>query len=945
MIPSASSFHLRHIGPRPDDVDRMLKVVGADSLDQLIDEAVPASIRQTEPLDLPAPRTEEAMLSDLRALADRNVVRRSMIGLGYYGTNTPPVIRRNVLEDPAWYTAYTPYQPEISQGRLEALLNFQTMVTDLTGTELANSSLLDEGTAAAEAMAMCARLVSGDRPRFVVASDTFPQTIAVMQARADAVGIRLDVVDDVTSVDLSDAHGVLVQYPAASGEVRDPSPAIAAAHDAGALAVVATDLLACTVLTPPGELGADIVVGSSQRFGVPLGFGGPHAGFLGCREEYKRNLPGRLVGVSVDSAGRPATRLALQTREQHIRRERATSNICTAQVLLAVIASMYAVYHGPEGLRGIAERVRALTGTFAADLKAAGRTVRNQVWFDTLTVEVPGRAAEVVAAAAAAGIDLRHVDADTVAVAFDETCSEATLDALRAAFAVPAAGETGAAPLPDQLVRASDFLTHPTFHAHRSETEMLRYLRRLADRDVALDRAMIPLGSCTMKLNATAEMEPISWPAFADVHPFAPTASTAGYRELIDQLEAWLVEVTGYDAVSFQPNAGSQGEFAGLLAIRSYHDANGEPGRRVCLIPSSAHGTNAASAVMAGLRVVVVACDDDGNVDVDDLAAKVVVHADELAGIMITYPSTHGVFEVRIREICDLVHEHGGQVYLDGANLNALVGVARPGAFGADVSHLNLHKTFCIPHGGGGPGVGPVAVRSHLAPYLPNHPLRDDAGPRTGPGPISAAPFGSAGILPISWAYVALMGADGLTEATRTAILAANYVAARLEDRFPVLYRGEHGRVAHECIVDIRDITRRTGVTVDDVAKRLIDYGFHAPTMSFPVAGTLMIEPTESESLAELDRFCDAMLAIADEIAEIERGDVDHDDSALANAPHPAEDLLADDWQWSYSRAFAAYPVPELRRDKYWPPVSRIDGAAGDRNLVCACPPPEAFEN
>ncbi|HAS13063.1 MAG TPA: glycine dehydrogenase (aminomethyl-transferring), partial [Acidimicrobiaceae bacterium] len=702
-IPSPG-FPSRHIGPRGDDIATMLDVVGAGSLDELIDQAVPSSIRSTAALDLPEAASEEDALAELRALAETNVVRTAMIGLGYHGTHTPPVIRRNVLEDPAWYTAYTPYQPEISQGRLEALLNFQTVITDLTGTELANSSLLDEGTAAAEAMAMCGRLVKGDRPRFVVAADTFPQTIAVLEARADAIGVTVDVVDDVAAADLSDAAGVLVQYPAASGAVVDPSPAIDAAHAAGALAVVATDLLACTVLTPPGELGADIVVGSSQRFGVPLGFGGPHAGFMGCREEYKRTLPGRLVGVSVDAAGRPATRLALQTREQHIRREKATSNICTAQVLLAVIASMYAVYHGPEGLRAIAERVHGLTGAFAAMLIEGGRTIRNEGWFDTLTVEVPGEAQTVVDQAAANGIDIRFVDADTVSLAFDETCTDATLAGLARAF-----GVTGALPeqegparegvLPEALRRTTDYLTHPTFHSYRSETEMLRYLRRLSNKDVALDRAMIPLGSCTMKLNATAEMEPISWPGFANLHPFVPASSSQGYRTLIDQLEAWLVEVTGYDAVSFQPNAGSQGELAGLLAIRTFHDANGDTGRRVCLIPSSAHGTNAASAVMAGMRVVVVACDDDGNVDVDDLKAKVTEHADTLAGLMVTYPSTHGVFETRIREICDLVHDHGGQVYLDGANLNALVGVAKPGEFGADVSHLNLHKTFCIPHG------------------------------------------------------------------------------------------------------------------------------------------------------------------------------------------------------------------------------------------------------
>ncbi len=941
------SFASRHIGPRSDDLEPMLTAVGVASLDELIDQAVPSSIRSEKPLELPAPLSEEAMLAELRAIADANVVRTSMIGLGYHGTHTPPVIRRNVLENPAWYTAYTPYQPEISQGRLEALLNFQTVITDLTGTELANSSLLDEGTAAAEAMAMCLRLVKGDRPRFLIQADTFPQTIAVVRTRAEAIGVSVEVVDDVFAVDLSDVCGVLVQYPACSGAVVDPTAVIEAVHGAGALAVVATDLLACTLLTPPGELGADIVVGSSQRFGVPLGFGGPHAGFMGCREDYKRTLPGRLVGLSVDAAGRPANRLALQTREQHIRREKATSNICTAQVLLAVIASMFAVYHGPDGLRQIASEVRRRTSLLANLLDESDVEVVNGSWFDTLTLRVVGGADGLVAAAAEVGVDIRRVDDDQVSVSIGEPVTDELIGRLGNALA-GRDGESMATVVEPHgnalaLARTTDFLTHPTFRSYRSETEMLRYLRRLADKDVALDRAMIPLGSCTMKLNATAEMEPISWPGFADLHPFAPADSSRGYRRLIDELEAWLVEVTGYDAVSFQPNAGSQGEFAGLLAIRKYHDANGEAERRICLIPSSAHGTNAASAVMAGLDVVVVACDDDGNVDLDDLKTKVTEHAGDLAGLMVTYPSTHGVFETQITEICDLVHQYGGQVYLDGANLNALVGVARPGAFGADVSHLNLHKTFCIPHGGGGPGVGPVAVRQHLAPYLPNHPLDAECGPATGPGPISAAPYGSAGILPISWAYVRMMGGEGLTEATKVAILNANYVAARLGDHFPVLYTGEHGRVAHECIVDIRDITRRTGVTVDDVAKRLIDYGFHAPTMSFPVAGTLMIEPTESEALAELDRFCDAMIAIAGEIAEIESGAVSHDDSALACAPHTAEDLLVADWDRAYTREEAAYPVDGLRQAKYWVPVSRIDGAAGDRNLVCACPPPEAF--
>ncbi len=942
-LPS-SQFPARHIGPRPADLVHMLGVVGVDSLDALIDQAVPSSIRQTTPLDLPAPLDETEMLAELREIAEANVVRTPMIGLGYSGTHTPPVIRRNVLESPAWYTAYTPYQPEISQGRLEALLNFQTVVTDLTGTELANSSLLDEGTAAAEAMAMARRLAKGDRNRFLIQADTFPQTIALIETRAEAIGVLVDVVEDIVTTPLSDVCGVLVQYPACSGAVVSPKAAIDAAHEGGAIAVVATDLLACTILTPPGDLGADIVVGSSQRFGVPLGFGGPHAGFMGCREEYKRTLPGRLVGVSVDAAGRRATRLALQTREQHIRREKATSNICTAQVLLAVIASMYSVYHGPDGLRRIAERTHGLAAGFAHACRAAGLALAGDAFFDTVTVVVPGRAPTVVATAAEAGIDLRLVDADTVGVAFDETSTSATLATLVEVFGVASAGPVDA-PFPDGLARTTDYLSHPTFHSYRSETDLLRYLRALADRDIALDRAMIPLGSCTMKLNATAEMEPVTWPEFGGIHPFAPAESTRGYRRLIDELEAWLIEVTGYDAISFQPNAGSQGELAGLLAIRSYHRDRDDARRTVCLIPSSAHGTNAASAVMAGMSVKVVACDDDGNVDLDDQKQKVTDHADDLAALMVTYPSTHGVYETTIGDICDMVHGAGGQVYLDGANLNALVGIAKPGVFGADVSHLNLHKTFCIPHGGGGPGVGPVAVRKHLAAFLPNHPLDDECGPATGPGPVSSAPYGSAGILPISWAYVRMMGGEGLTEATRVAILNANYIAVRLAEHFPVLYAGDHGRVAHECIIDVRDITKRTGVTVDDVAKRLIDYGFHAPTMSFPVAGTLMIEPTESESLAEIDRFCDAMVAIAGEIAEIESGAMAHDASALAHAPHTAEDLLVADWGRPYTREQAAYPLPGLRQDKYWPPVSRIDGAAGDRNLVCACPPPSAFED
>jgi len=943
MRSPATRFVDRHLGPRPEDLAQMLEVLGVASVEELLDQAVPASIRTDEPLALPPAASEPEVLARLRELAGKNRVVTSLIGTGYYGTHTPGVIQRNVLEDPAWYTAYTPYQPEISQGRLEALLNFQTMVMDLTGMEVANASMLDEPTAAAEAMTLIRRSTKHAAGAFFVDAETHPQTIAVVATRARPLGIELVIGDPSSDLDPSAVFGALLQHPGTSGVVRDLAPVIQAVHDGGGLVAVATDLLACTLLTPPGEQGADVVVGSSQRFGVPMGYGGPHAGFLATRERLQRSMPGRLVGVSVDTAGRPATRLALQTREQHIRREKATSNICTAQVLLAVVAAMYAVYHGPEGLTAIAEAVHARTARLAASLRAAGLEVVHDAFFDTITVRVPGRADEVLAEALRRDLNLRRVDDDTVGVSLDETTDDDVLARVAASFGAELVADGGRA-IPEALARTSPFLTHPVFSSHRSETEMLRYLRSLADKDVALDRSMIPLGSCTMKLNATTEMTPITWPELASLHPFVPADQAAGYRELIRTLEAWLAEVTGYDAVSIQPNAGSQGELAGLLAIRRYHEDRGEAGRDVCLIPSSAHGTNAASAVMAGMRVVVVACDDDGNVDVDDLRAKAEAHADDLAALMVTYPSTHGVFEERITEICDIVHRHGGQVYVDGANLNALVGVARPGWFGGDVSHLNLHKTFCIPHGGGGPGVGPVAVKAHLAPYLPNHPADPEAGPATGPGPISGAPYGSASILPISWAYVALMGPDGLRRATEVAILNANYVAARLADAYPILYTGEQGRVAHECILDLRAITKATGVTVDDVAKRLIDYGFHAPTMSFPVAGTLMVEPTESESLAELDRFVEAMLSIREEIAAIERGEIAHADSPLAHAPHTAEDLLVADWDRPYTREQAAYPVPSLRRDKYWPPVSRIDGGYGDRNLVCACPPPEAFE-
>ncbi|MEU1681770.1 aminomethyl-transferring glycine dehydrogenase [Micromonospora zamorensis] len=939
---TVEQFATRHIGPGPDDERRMLEVVGHGSIDELMDAAIPEVIRWHGTLDLPDPATEAETIAELRALAARNTVAVSMIGLGYHGTHTPAVIRRNVLEDPAWYTAYTPYQPEISQGRLEALLNFQTMVTDLTGLATANASMLDEGTAAAEAMTLARRASKSKSRVYVVDADALPQTIAVIASRAEPLGIEVRVVDVERDEVPAEFFGLHLQYPGASGAVRDHSALVEAAHAAGALVTVAADLLALTLLRAPGEIGADIAAGTTQRFGVPMGFGGPHAGYLAVRAGLERMLPGRLVGVSRDADGNPAYRLALQTREQHIRREKATSNICTAQVLLAVMAGMYAVYHGPDGLRDIAGRTHQMAARLAAGLRAGGVDVADVAFFDTVTVSVPGRAAQVVAAAAERGVNLRLVDADRVGVSCDETTTLAHLAQVWAAFGVPAFDGAVDAALPVDLARTSDFLTHPVFRSHHSETAMLRYLRRLSDFDYALDRGMIPLGSCTMKLNATTEMEPISWAEFAHIHPFAPDAQTAGYREMIGQLESWLAEVTGYDAVSVQPNAGSQGELAGLLAIRSYHASRGESHRDVCLIPSSAHGTNAASAVMAGMRVVVVACDDDGNVDLVDLDAKIDKHRDALAGIMVTYPSTHGVYETGIASLCAKVHDAGGQVYVDGANLNALVGFAKPGKFGADVSHLNLHKTFCIPHGGGGPGVGPVAVRAHLAPFLPGDPLGAHADSTPA---ISAAKYGSAGILPIPWAYLRMMGAEGLTRATGVAVLAANYVAARLRGHFPVLYAGNKGLVAHECILDLRPLTKATGVSVDDVAKRLIDYGFHAPTMSFPVAGTLMVEPTESEDLAELDRFCDAMIAIRAEIEQVDFGAWPLGDNPLANAPHTAAMVSGDEWPHPYPRSVGAYPAGVDRAGKYWPPVRRIDGAYGDRNLVCSCPSPEAFED
>ncbi|MFT4298715.1 MAG: aminomethyl-transferring glycine dehydrogenase [Aeromicrobium sp.] len=940
---TTSSFVERHIGPRPAEIAAMVERVGFDSLDALMSAAVPAGIRTRQASAVTAlGQSEQDVLDRLRALAERDNPGVSMIGAGYHPTVTPPVIRRNVLEDPSWYTAYTPYQPEISQGRLEALLNFQTMIGDLTGLPTANSSLLDEATAAAEAMTLVRRAVRGrDQAPVVIDTGLHPQTIAVIATRAEALGIELihaDLREGTLPVD--DCAGTIIAYPRTDGVIVDPRPVIEATHAANGLAVVVSDPLALVLLASPGSMGADVAVGSAQRFGVPMFYGGPHAGFMAVRAGLERHLPGRLVGVSVDSAGRPAYRLALQTREQHIRREKATSNICTAQVLLAVAASMYAVYHGPDGLREIAARTHAQAAAIAGGLRAGGIELVGDTFFDTVTARVPGRAAGIVAAARERGIHLRALDADHVGVSASETTTGEHVVSVLQAFGVDAQAGHADSALPAGLLRTDEILTHPVFAEHRSETQMLRYLKKLSDRDYALDRGMIPLGSCTMKLNATAEMEPISYPGFADLHPFVPAEDAAGFIELIDTLETWLADLTGYAKVSIQPNAGSQGELAGLLAIRRYHRSRGEENRTVCLIPSSAHGTNAASAVMAGMKVVVVASTDDGEVDLADLRAKCEQHADDLAAIMVTYPSTHGVYEHGITELCEVVHAHGGQVYVDGANLNALVGHARPGEFGGDVSHLNLHKTFCIPHGGGGPGVGPVAVAEHLTAFLPTHPLHPDPARREGLGPISASPYGSAGILPIPFAYIALMGADGLTQATSVAVLTANYVARRLGEAYPVLYSGDRGLVAHECILDLRPLTKEAGLSIDDVAKRLIDYGFHAPTMSFPVAGTLMIEPTESEDLAELDRFCDAMLAIRAEIDAVIAGESAADDNVLVNAPHTARSLV--DWTHGYAVAEGVFPAGTTD-DKYWPPVGRIDQAYGDRNLACSCPPPEAF--
>ena len=943
------AFSRRHIGPSQEQAQGMLLELGYSTMADFIADVLPANIAIAEKLDryLPSPLNEVETIAALRALADKNQVFRSLIGTGYYGTITPPVVLRNVLENPAWYTAYTPYQPEISQGRLEALFAFQTAVCDLTALPIANASMLDEATAAAEAMTLARRVYKGsENAVFLIDTNLHPQTVAVVKLRARPLGITVQVVDLSELPTATEVFGVLVQYPDTRGAIHDYSNLSEWTHSKGALLIAATDLLALTIITAPGEWGADIAVGSAQRFGVPMGFGGPHAGFMAVRNGLERSLPGRLVGQSIDVHGNPAFRLALQTREQHIRRDKATSNICTAQVLLAVMSAFYAMWHGPAGLKSIATRINKQTCLLASSVEASGHRVVNTTYFDTLEIEVAD-ASVIHAKAVSKKINLRFIDATHVGLSLDESTDSKLLADLIEIFD---GGEVGAhsPSIPTDFIRTSSFLSHPVFNTYRSETSMLRYLRTLADRDLALDRTMIPLGSCTMKLNATTEMEALTWPEFSSLHPFAPTSQTEGSRELITELSNWLIAITGYDAVSLQPNAGSQGEFAGLLAIRYYHDSRGEDGRTICLIPSSAHGTNAASAVMAGMKVVVVDCDEKGNVSIDDLRIKIAQHATKLAAIMVTYPSTHGVFESAITDICALVHEAGGQVYVDGANLNALVGLSQPGKFGADVSHLNLHKTFCIPHGGGGPGVGPVICRSHLAPFLPNHPLDSLAGPIGGPGPISAAPYGSASILPISWAYIRMMGGAGLTLATSVAILSANYMAKKLNPYFPVLYTGESGRVAHECILDLREITKISGVTVDDVAKRLMDYGFHAPTMSFPVPGTLMIEPTESEDIAEINRFIAAMIAIFGEIQEIIDGRIAVGDSPLRHAPHTVESVLHGEWSHSYSRQVAGLPWARAglisgeiigMPGKYWPTVGRIDGSHGDRNLICSCPP------
>ena len=935
------AFQQRHIGTSTAQQEEMANSAGFDSVAQLIDTAVPDNIKLPQALNLPDPLTEREAILKLRAYADQNKVLRSCIGMGYYDTTTPPVLLRNVFENPGWYTAYTPYQPEISQGRLETLLTFQQVIIDLTGMPLANASLLDEATAAAEAMTLMQRMNRKSKStNFVVASDCHPQTLSLIQTRAEPLGIEVHIVEPEAIETVTDAFGVLVQYPGSYGEVRDLTETISCCHQNNVLVGVASDLLALTVLKSPGSMGADVVLGSSQRFGVPMGYGGPHAAFFATRDEFKRSMPGRVIGVSVDSTGRQALRMAMQTREQHIRREKATSNICTAQALLAIMAGLFAMYHGPQGLRGIGERVHGLTSDLAASLKAGGYTLINETWFDTVCVAVDN-AADVINKAESLGFNFRKIDENHIGVSLDETTTPDELVQICTVFGVDR--DSGTTGVPESVARAVDYLSHPLFHDYRTETEMLRYLKRLENKDISLTRAMIPLGSCTMKLNAAAEMIPVSWPEFARIHPFAPSHQVTGYHAMLQELSHWLTECTGYDAMSLQPNSGAQGEYAGLMAIRRYHRARGDAHRNVCLIPTSAHGTNPASAVMAGMKVVLVACDENGNVDMDDLTAKAEAHSSELAAIMVTYPSTHGVFETSIVALCELIHRHGGQVYVDGANLNALIGLAGPGKFGADVSHLNLHKTFCIPHGGGGPGMGPIGVGQHLAPYLPSSEVLPQVGLDAKNNVISATPFGSASILPISWMYIAMMGGSGVTDSSRAAIVHANYIAGRLKTAFDVLYTGRQGTVAHECIIDIRPLKERSGITEEDVAKRLIDYGFHAPTMSFPVAGTLMIEPTESESLVEIDRFCDAMLSIRSEIQAVMEGQFDPNNNPLKNAPHTLDEVTASEWDRPYSREQAVWPVASLRADKYWAPVNRVDNVFGDRNLICSCPSIETY--
>ena len=953
-LQAGANFIPRHIGPTDDEIGSMLKTVGVKSLDDLIDKVIPADIRMDRPLNLPEALSERNALSDLRKIAGRNQAFTSMIGMGYYGSIIPKVVLRRLLESPGWYTAYTPYQAEISQGRLEALMNYQQMVADLTGLDLANASLLDEGTAVAEAISMAHRVSKSKLDKVFVDEDTHPQTIAVIKTRTDAAGVELQIGNPQTDLKPEEVFAAVFSYPASSGQVHDYSALTQSLREAKALSIFATDLLALAVLKSPGELGADIAVGSSQRFGVPMGYGGPHAAFFATREEYKRSIPGRIIGVSVDANGNTAYRMALQTREQHIRRDKATSNICTAQVLLAVISGMFAVYHGPEGIRKIANRVHRFAQICAYEITRLGYEVKTDCFFDTITVHVPGRAHAILAKAREKRINLRLVDGDHLGISTDQATRRSEVERLLSCFNSKAmkgrslddVDEEVSECIPDTLNRTSPFMTHPVFSLYHSETELLRYLRRLQEKDIALDRSMIPLGSCTMKLNSTTEMIPITWPEFAYIHPFAPLEQTQGYQQLFEDTEAMLCEITGFDAVSLQPNAGSQGEYSGLLAIRAWHEANDDHHRNICLIPTSAHGTNPASAVMAGMKVTAVKCDEEGNVDVEDLRAKAIEHKDNLAALMITYPSTHGVFEAAIREICDIIHENGGQVYLDGANLNAMVGIVQPGKIGADVCHMNLHKTFCIPHGGGGPGVGPIGVGAHLAKFLPDHEVVSGVNPAAAGqktiGQVAAAPWGSASILPISWAYIAMMGSDGLKRATQVAILNANYIANRLRGHFPVLYSGAGGYVAHECILDMRSLKETLGITVEDVAKRLVDYGYHAPTMSFPVVETMMVEPTESECKRELDQFCDAMIAIAGEIDQVRQGKMTAENNPLSNAPH-TQGLLMEDWDRPYSKQQAFFPLNYVANDKYWPPVARIDNAYGDRNLVCACPPMEAY--